>query len=307
MASYLARFGFGLFPSVLHEYRCKQAYDKAKDIPADDLLVRKILGENHSCRVNHESSDGNDDASASGSLFGYSVVHMTEEAFTTDEGTKAHELCHIKNQDGIVGKLVPGMTAAGLSMALLRWIRPSKYIALRVGQSILKEGFSLGVGILVADPAYSRYCEKRADLMGFSFCSKEGQSRYIQSFRNRIQEDKEALATASSDCIRYSEGLAQLEQQLEKCMEQSEIEQREIRIETLRWEITAKKHQLLISESILKEDPPQYLFWGKIPVAGTAENGDNLADWDHPLRSERIAYLTQAYRDLHGEEPPEAH
>jgi hypothetical protein len=305
MNPYLIRFSIGILPSIRLQYRCKKAFDEAEDVPSHDPLVRKILGENHKCRVNYSTKDDDDAASASGSsLFGYPVVHMTKNAFENDEGAKAHELCHIRNHDGLFSKFLLGMTYACISSALHKSIPPSKYFALRIGQKILKEGFSVcsGFGTFIA---FERFNEKRADLMGFSYCSKEGQRRYIQSFQEsqKIGIGKEEEIEALNDYKRNSEMLAQYEEQLKHLMELSEDNQRASDIENLRFRIQFTTTLLHCEEAILKKNSPKYLFWGMIPVAGTAENGDDLGDWGHPPLSERVKYLTNAYREIHGEDP----
>lgn len=306
MYSYLCRFGLGMIPAMGCIYINKQIYNEATDVPSDDLLVQKILGEHHTCRWTNKSRDflvqkivsGNtcplekssdeledgDASTMSSTLFGYPVLMMSKQDFATSEGIKAHELCHIKNSDSAVHCLIPGMTFATTSMTLKRCTVPSSSIVRRFGQNILREGVAIGtaVGISRIYPLYyDPYMEKRADLEGFSFCSKEGQAKYIQFFRNHQQKNLASLNEATD----YAK---ELQQGLQKWFKEPESKYRQKRIQ-------------FFQDAIDTELP-------KIQkvISSVAENGDDLSDKKHPLLSERIAYLEKAYRDLHGENPPQS-
>lgn len=307
MSFYLCRFGLGIMPAMYRRYQDKQDYIKAIDVPTDDLLVRKILGEHHTCRWDVTDEDEHN-ASASGStLFGYPIIHMSKQDFATQEGIKAHELCHIKNHDVIVNKLILGMTFATTSIALKRCMGSSSNIGRRFGKNILRETLAISAAFGAA-VSHSRYIEKRADLMGFSFCSKEGQAEVIQFFRKAQQKNIADLKDAlNPNTTKDYAQLAQFQQELQKCLAQPESENQQKRIELLQTCIDLQNTIIKSRESarrtLLDKGRRRDYFMGMVSF-GIAENGDYLNDKLHPLFSERIAYLEQAYRDLHGENPP---
>lgn len=87
-----------MVPPLSGIYGAKEYYDKAEAFPNDNILARKILGENHQCRwINWEEEN----CGAIGCSWFYPSLLMNKNKLETQNGLTAHELCHLKNNDGL--------------------------------------------------------------------------------------------------------------------------------------------------------------------------------------------------------------
>jgi hypothetical protein len=142
-----------------------------------------------------ESSDDNAGAVGTAHVAGFAGIALSPRNFAQLQSGKevqkikflvGHELSHIKHDDNIFIKLVGGVAGVITGFLVKRTLAPIEAFTVI---KVLLIYIAVSMARRYVENWYSRRCEKRADLEGFSVCSRKEQEEEIKLFRNAIKEN----------------------------------------------------------------------------------------------------------------------